>query len=324
MRLIDSPAIALALALASSAGLSAAEIALAPVEVVETKAVFGRLETRDLVPARARIGGILVRRDVVEGVSVEQGQVVALVVDEKLALQMRAAEARIRSLVAEQSNARSELERAQALLQRGVSTQQRVDQLRTQVDVLTSQIAAAEAEQAVLNQQTRDGEVRAPVSGRVLQAPVTVGAVVLPGETVVTVAGGGTFLRLALPERHAATLKAGAAVEIGETQRRAGTIAKVFPQIENGRVIVDIEAADTGTYFYGERVMVHIPVARRTALAVPPAALSRRAGLDIVTLVTPAGTREKAVIAGRAIMTPVGRQVEILSGLEAGDRVMVP
>lgn len=315
-----APIVLIVAAFASLAG--AAEVTLTPREITETKAVFGRVEARNVVPARARIGGTLVRLDVTEGTTVAEGRGIALVVDDKLAPQLGAADARIRALTAERANALVELERAQALLARGAGTQQRADQLKTQVDVLAGQIAAAEAERAVLLQQGADGEVKAPVGGRVLYVPVTRGAVLMPGEAVATIAGGGVYLRLALPERHAASLGLGAEVAIGEGGRQKGRIVKVFPQIENGRVIADLETADLGTEFVGQRVLVQIPVARRTVLAVPPAAIRRAAGLDRVLIVSPAGPREVVVITGNPL--PDGSAVEILSGLAAGDRVVLP
>lgn len=322
-RTIRGVILAVSLCLGGHAAL-AGEITVQPVEIVETKAVFGRVEPRDLVPARARIGGVLARLDVDEGSVVEQGQVIGQVVDDKLALQLRAAEARLRGLAAEQANARGELERAQTLVTRGAGTSQRVDQFRTQVEVFSGQIAAAEADRAVLIQQGKEGDIVAPASGRVLKVPVTKGAVILPGEVIASVAGGGYFLRLALPERHAGALRVGAAVQIGESDKRLGRLVKLFPQIENGRVIVDIETSALGTFFVGERVMVHVPVARRKVLAVPAGAITRKAGLDLVELVTASGRRHAAVVAGMPVETPTGMQIEILTGLQAGDRVVLP
>ena len=204
----------------------AAEIELKPVDVIETKAVFGRVETRDVIAARARIGGTLVSIDVTEGDQVKQGDTIALVADQKLALQMNAAEARIRALGSEQANARTELDRARDLLARGATTQQRVDQLRTQVEVLRNQISAAEADKAVIVQQSAEGAITAPATGRVLSKRVTRGAVILPGEAVATIAGGGFFLRLALPERHAATLKVGATVPVDGREGKPGATGR--------------------------------------------------------------------------------------------------
>ncbi|HRE20842.1 MAG TPA: efflux RND transporter periplasmic adaptor subunit [Rhabdaerophilum sp.] len=313
-----------ALLLAASPAL-ATEIEVRPISIAETKAVFGRVETRDQVPARSRIGGTVTRLDVTEGSEIKAGDTIALIIDDKLEPQLRAAEARVRALTAERTNALTELDRAQALVARGAGTVQRVDQLRTQTDVLLNQITASEAEKAVLLQQQAEGAVKAPLSGRILKVPVTKGGVVLPGEVIAQVGGGGFFLRLALPERHATALKVGDAVVIGEGGQKMGKLAKVFPLIENGRVIADIEAADVGNYFVGERVMVAVPVARREALAVTKAAVVRRAGLDLVRIRNADGSESDiVVVTGGEVTTQEGPKVEILSGLRSGDKVIVP
>ncbi len=80
--------------------------------VVETKAVFGQVETRDIVPARARIGGTIQSIAVSEGSEVKEGDVIAVVVDEKLALQRDAAEAQVKALQSQLDNATTDLDRA--------------------------------------------------------------------------------------------------------------------------------------------------------------------------------------------------------------------
>src|SRR5690606_16108534 len=81
----------LAAALAAAAPAPAAEtLVLAPGTVPEWKAVYGRVEARDLVPARARIGGTVVELLVSEGDTVEAGQRIAVVRDDKIAFQIAA------------------------------------------------------------------------------------------------------------------------------------------------------------------------------------------------------------------------------------------
>lgn len=312
--------------LLAPASVPAGEIELRLSVAAETKAVFGRIETRDVIPARSRLGGTLVRLDVTEGDGVAEGQRIARVIDDKLALQLKAAEARIKALGAERINAEAELDRQNTLLARGFGTRQRADQLKAQSEVLKNQITAAEAERSVILQQASEGDVLAPVTGRIIKVPVSTGAVVMPGEQIAMVAGSGFFLRLALPERHAAGLKVGAEVNIAreDGQPAKGRLAKVFPQIENGRVIADVEVADLNTFFVGARVLVQVPVGTRTVLAVPEAAVSTRAGLDFVTLALPGGPREVSVVPGSRLTLDGGPAVEILSGLRAGDRVIVP
>lgn len=329
MTYFDAPARGLAVLLAFSLVFPAlgGEFLVKPTDIIETKAVYGRIEARDVIPARSRIGGTLSRLAVTEGDAVVAGQSIATVIDDKLALQLRAAEARIRALNSEQTNVHAELERAQTLLARGSSTQQRVDQLSTQLDVFKNQIAAAEADRSVILQQAAEGEVTAPVSGRIVKVPVTRGAVVLPGEPIAQIAGGGFFLRLALPERHANDLKLGAEVTIGESggmSSATGKLAKIFPQIENGRVIADVEVEKPGDYFVGARVLVHVPIRTRAVLAVPRVAVRTQSGVDFLTLATPGGKQEIAVVLGSPVLLKEGEGVEILSGARADDKVILP
>ena len=326
-----STAIAFLALLVSPAALVAAEFEVTPTMIEETKAVFGKVESRDAVPARARIGGTVREIRVDEGSEVAKGDVIAVIVDDKLALRQRAADARVEALKSQLANAETELARAEELLKGGNATQSRVDQARTEVEVLTSQLAAAEADRAVIAAEAAEGDVVAPAAGRVLRVPVTEGSVVLPGEEIALVAGGGYFLRLALPERHAAEIVEGAIVSVGDRSRLSGSdagigngrLAKIYPQIEDGRVLADVEVEGLGDYFVGERTLVWIPVGKRSVLSVPPAAVVTRHGIDYVRLAGDPGT-EVAVILGAAFEEGGAPRVEVLTGLRPGDRVDVP
>jgi len=328
--------IALSALLALPAASAAAEFVVTPAVINETKAVFGQVESRDAVPGRARIGGTIESIKVDEGSEVAEGDVIATIVDEKIALQRQAADAKIQALASQLKNAQTDLDRAEELLKRGTTTQSQVDQARTQVEVLANQMAAAEAERAVIAAQASEGEVLAPASGRVLQVPVTKGSVVLPGEEIALVAGGGYFLRLALPERHAAEISEGASVLVGDRPGAfasptamtkatgTGKLVKVYPQIQDGRVLADVEVDGLGDYFVGERTLVWIPVGKRTVLAVPPDAVATRHGVDYVRVATDKGDVEVAVVLGATFDDNGEPRVEVLTGLQPGDRIVLP
>ncbi len=308
-----------------------------PVQVevkTDFKAVFGRVESRDLVQARARIGGTIVSLDVEEGSSARAGAVIARVVDDKLALHMGALDARLKELEAEKQNASAELARGQSLFASGTIAKSRLDTLQTRVDVVSNQIAATQSERAVIVQQGAEGDVLAPASGRVLSVPVTKGSVVMPGETIARIAGGGYFLRLSLPERHAAQINEGDDVFVGGRgvgsatvtfeKARKGKLVKVYPEIEAGRVLADVEVDGLGDFFVGERTLVWIPVDQRNAISVPPESITTRYGIDYVSLVNGAEPIDVAVITGEQFETESGARVEILSGLRDGDKVATP
>ena len=295
-------------------------VVLEPVAITEWKAVYGRVEARDRIPARARLGGTLVELAVAEGDEVAQGDVLARVVDEKLGFQLSALDAQRGALEAQLTNAKAELTRGEELLAQGVTTVQRLDALRTQVDVVTGQIAALEAQRQVVEQQAAEGAVLAPVAGRVLDVPVATGAVVMPGEAVAQLGGGGIFLRLAVPERHAGDLTEGDAIEIeGASGTVTGRLAKVYPLIENGRVVADVEVEGLTDRFVDARVLVRLPVGERDARLVPEAALVTRGGRDFVAI---EGAGLRAVVPGAEVTVEGVAMVEVLTGLKAGDAVL--
>ena len=301
------------------------ELTLQPFEVAETKALFGRIESRFVVPARSRIGGTVVALDVAEGDTVEAGQVFARILDEKLELQLSAAEARLAAARSELENVQSELSRSEALLDRGSTTVQAVDRVRTTVTVARNAVAELESGKSVIVQQMAEGNVIAPSAGRVLSIPTRLGEVVLAGEPVATIAAGNVFLRLAIPERHAEALVVGALVAIGDgSDTREGHIEKVYPLIEDGRVTVDVAVTGLSDSFIGQRILVRVQIGTRQALAIPAAAIRRSAGLDLVEIATADAIWTVSVVPGPVVDTTDGPMVEILSGLRSGDRVILP
>jgi RND family efflux transporter MFP subunit len=313
---------------------AAAEFIVKATTVVEMKAVFGQVESRTVVPARARIGGTITELKVSEGDQVAAGEVIAVVIDDKIPLELRAAVSKINALSSQLENARTEVERVEELLAKGVAAQSRLDATKLQLEVVTNQLAAAEAEKAVIEQRAREGNSLAPASGRVLTVPVTPGSVILPGEEIARIATGRYYLRLSLPERHASEIAAGDEVAIGErglvqsaddpAMAHSGRIAKVYPEIANGRVIADVEVANVGDYYVNERTLVSIPVGKRSVLAVPLQAVKTLHGVDYVGVVTENGVTDVAVILGDFFMEGDGRRVEVLTGLRDGDRIALP
>ncbi len=313
-----------AAALASVAPASAENLAIAPVEITEWKAVYGRVEARDTVPARARIGGTVIELLVSEGDTVKAGQQIASVNDEKIAFQIAAIDAQMRATQSRLETAQADFDRTEALVKRGVATVQRLDQLQAEVSVARNGLASLEAQRSVVVKQGEEGAVLAPVEGRVLSVPVTRGAVVLGGEVIATIGGGGFFLRLSIPERHASMLKDGAALRItsGGTEHE-GRLAKIYPQITNGRVTADVEVEGLDTAYVDARLLVEVPVGTRQALLAPKGAVITRAGIDFVTVESGGGEVERAVVTGKAINRDGIEYIEILTGLSAGDMLVV-
>ena len=296
-------------------------------EIADRKAVVATVEPVRQLVARARIGGTIASLSIREGDDVTAGAVVAQVADAKLALQMQAMDSRIASLKSQAAQAKTDYDRIADLAKRGVSTQTQADQAKTNLEVAERNLNAMKGDREVIAQAASEGAVLAPAAGRVLSVPVSVGRVVLPGETVATLAEDRYILRLQLPERHAKFLRAGDRVLIGargladEPATREGHVRLVYPEIQGGRVIADVEVAGLGDYFVGERTRVYIEAGKRRAIVIPAAYVYRRAAVNYVKL---ADGDEVVVQPGEVNDDGGVRTVEILSGLVDGDRVAAP
>lgn len=317
--------------LLTSAAHAVALFTVAARMVPDEKAVFATVESRNVVPARARIGGIITRLAVKDGDRVTAGQVIATVEDHKLQLQIAALDAEIAGLRSQLAQAEADLARDEALAKSGNVSRQQLDHARTAVQVATSALDARIGQRAVAAQQQAEGAVLAPIAGRVLTVPVTDGTVVLAGDAVATLAERNFVLRLLVPERHALHLKAGDTVrldgqDLGESGPAFGTITLVYPQITAGEVRADATVPGIGDYFVGERVRVWIPAGKRRAIVVPASFVFTRFGLDYVRL----KGRDEAVLdtpvqRGLPLPTPAMPDgLQILSGLSAGEVLVRP
>lgn len=320
----------LALLVLIAARAAAAELFVAERRTVEDrKAVFATVESVREVEARTRIGGTLSKLLVREGDRVEAGALLAEVEDRKLALELAAIDARLDALAAQRRQAAQDLERARTLRAQGAVPQARLDEAQAAFDVIEAQIAATRAERAVVEERRREGRVLAPQAGRILSVRGTEGSVVMPGETIARLATRTYVLRLRLPERHARFMRAGDPVEVGarglaerpDAVLGTGRLILVYPELENGQVVADAEVEGLGDFFVGERVRVTIAADRREAILVPPEFVRRATGVDLVRLESglevPVQRGPTRFFNGRAM-------VEILSGVQPGDRLVLP
>jgi RND family efflux transporter MFP subunit len=315
-------AFALAACFCQPAG--AEEYLVEPRDVEDVKAVIATIEAVDTTRARARISGELEDLRIDEGSRVIAGEVIATVVDAKLPIKLSELDAKIEATRSQLTLARLEYDRIEKLRQSGTVSQARFDAAQTDLAVAQGQLAAAIAERATVARQLEEGAVLAPASGRVLRVEATQGMFILAGETVAIVAAETHVLRLSLPERHARFIGEGDTVRVGARGLSieakglgTGTIRQVYPEIKNGRVVADVEVANLGDYYVGERTRVYVATGKRRTFTVPRDYLIRQFGLTYLRL-KDAGD---IVVQTGAV---IADEVEILSGLRPGDTLVRP
>ncbi|MEX6723310.1 efflux RND transporter periplasmic adaptor subunit [Parapedomonas caeni] len=298
--------------------------------VPDTKVVAATIATKDMAEARARIGGTLVRRLVDEGQRVRRGQLLAVVVDDRLTFETRAYDAQVAAAEAQYANARAEYDRVKPLYEKGWYAKARLDQAEAAAKAAAGALEAARAQKAAAAELGDQGKVFAPEAGLVTAAPVPLGSVVTAGQSIAAIAVDRTVLRIDMPERQAGALKVGLEVGIlngaAAGAVRTGTIEQVYPSVASGRVMADVAVPGLRNDRMGARVRVAVPLGQRKAIVVPRGYVVTRFGVDYVKLLVKSGkTLDVPVQRGAAMTAPgITDGIELLSGVRAGDVLVRP
>lgn len=300
---------------------AAGRLTVRPQTVADMKPVPATLTTRDMAEARARIAGTLIALTVKEGDLVRQGQVIARIKDDRLALQTGAFDAQVGAAAAEASRAQADLARTRDLFSHGVYAQARLDQVEAQAKAASANLAAARAQRGASAELGAQGAVLAPAAGRVLTADIPVGSIVMPGQSIARITAGPLVVRIELPEGQARALKVGDLVQLSAEDLRGaatqGAVTQVYPSVTAGQVVADVTAAGLPQDLIGQRVRAQIKIGERQALVVPKTYLVSRFGVDYAKLVRADGTVSETPV--QTTSGPNEASVEILSGLRAGD-----
>jgi multidrug efflux pump subunit AcrA (membrane-fusion protein) len=193
---------------------------------------------------------------------------------------------------------------------------------------LRASIQASEATMKLAGRQLRDTEIRAPFDGFVEKRLVNLGELVKTQVPVMTVVRLNPLKVIAeIPEKMAPWIQNGQAVELRvdayHDRTFTGKVSRISPAVNTATRAFPFEAlvpnADTvlkpGTF-----ARVHIESGKvDNVLTVPYAALQYRYGVNRVFVVqgTKLALRELSVGERR------GDRIEVMSGVNAGDRVVV-
>lgn len=295
-----------------------AVVETAPVElgtIARRVTVSGVVEPIRRVGITTRIGGAILSIDALEGDYVEAGSILARLDDREVRAQLASAKASYEL-------ARSNFERSEQLLDRQVITVAEYDRDRTA-------LAAAEAQLEQLRTQLDYTLVRAPISGVITDKMVEAGDIVGVQTRLFTIADIDTMVvRVQVSELDVVQLDPGDAVAVMldayPDRQLTGRIRRIFPAADPATRLVPVEIA---LYQDSDRI------ARSGFLARVELALSAKTGVLLVpssAIVGDASTSsvfvvEDGIALRRSVRTGLNSEgrVEILSGLDAGEPVVV-
>ncbi|WP_176475867.1 efflux RND transporter periplasmic adaptor subunit [Halomonas salipaludis] len=306
----------------------------------------GRLEAGANRRLSFRLDGQLDAFEVSVGERVAAGQPLARLDSTDIELQRDQAQAGLASAAATAANAEAEWQRTRRLYEAGSAAARQLDAVRAQVESARAQQRSAERQMALAERQLGFAELDSPGACRVAQRLVEAGENVGAGQPVLVLAcGEGMDVRAALSEDLLERVEEGDRVEVelpllGLTL--PGRVAEIGLPLQPPqatwplRVSLDIDADDSAsaTLTPGMAAEILLPQAANGAdsLWVPMAAVGEDAAGHYVYVAiaedateADANGRPLAQIERREIGLGrrQGESLEIVAGLDAGERLVV-
>lgn len=342
------------------AQVSAQTVSVAPVQtgsVADRLTVTGTVQAADLLAVTPQIGGLQIRRVLVEaGDRVITGQPLVTLDDTELRTQIQQAEAEIdvaqahvqqevanlAQAEATLAEAEANLDRYQSLADQGAVSLEELDSRATQamtrresVGVAQADVASAEAtvrsrqlELARLQTQLTYTAVNAPTDGIVAERPASVGdASSLSNEVISLIQNNQLELAVEVTQAQLPQIAVGAPVTItaskDPTINLTGTVQEIQPLVDpesrNAQVLIRLPANER--LRSGMFLIADIEAGQRSGQTVPaPALLPQPDGSLQVYVLSPEGT---AVARTVEVGTRLSDKVEILQGLQPGEQVIV-
>lgn len=266
------------------------------------------------VKVLSEVEGRVLTLRVEEGDWVKNGQVLATLVRDDQAIAFKKAQL-------QETNARAAFDRATELVERELISREEFDKLS--IDYEIAQQELAEAEWAL-----KKTTIIAPFSGRITARMTQLGQHVRPGDELFQVTDFDPLVaRIYLPERDVLGLEEGQDVQIRLDAATevyfAGWIRQISPVVDTstGTVKVTVEATEPPEQVRpGSFVTVNIVrVTHSDALLLPREAVLKELQKAHVYVAEDDVAEKRAVTLG----LEEGELIEVLSGVAAGDRVIV-
>jgi len=286
------------------------------VEFADVVEALGTARANETVTITARVTDTISRINFESGQRVDAGTILVELTDTEEAAGLTEARTTLRE-------ARRDLDRTNDLIARAVVPQSRLDEATAAVERAAARVASIEA-------QLADRIVRAPFAGIVGLREVSLGGLVRPGDTIARLDDTSRIkLDFTVPERFLAVVAPGMEIAAQTSaypgEVFSGEIAQIDSRIDpvTRSVIIraEIENLD-GRLLPGQLMTVEVRRDIRDRPAVPGAALTRYLDQTYVYVVESSDgetvVRQRTITLGRRS----GTMVEVLSGLETGERII--
>lgn len=288
----------------------------------------GTLQPQQSATIIAEVGGTVTTVNAVEGQNVARGTLLAVISDESAAQAARSAQTAMQSAQTAVTIARRDLERSSSLASAGAVPRRDVDVARAQVANAQAQLAQAQSQLTEARERVGHQRVTAERAGTISEKRISVGDVVTPGAPLFTIVDLSSLqLEASVTSDALAALRPGAAVDVEvrgyQNEPFRGTVTRIAPTVDpsTGQVRVYVVIGNEGRRLVGGLFAEGtITTVARMGIVIPLAAVDESTDQPAVTRINN-GVAER-VIVRLGVRNEAQGIVEVLAGLNAGDRVL--
>jgi RND family efflux transporter MFP subunit len=278
---------------------------------IATEEVVGTVRAKLRAVIEAKVSGKIARMVVVPGQQVRHGELLA-------SIDAREIQARLEQALAVRQQAEGDLRRDASLLEQNILPQ-------SQYDAAQSKFRVADATVREVETLLGYTKVEAPFDGTVTRKLADVGDLAAPGKPLLELEDSRTLrLEADVPEAVVGALTLGDRLPVRlaamETDLE-GVVSEIAPTADPGSrtVLVKLDLPSTPSLRAGQFGRVAMPVGGTSALRVPASAVVVRGQMELVFVVSEGKARLRIVRTGKRI----GHDVELVSGVDAGETIVV-
>lgn len=293
----------------------------------------GQVEATQSAMISTRMMGYITGVHVRVGDAVKEGQLLFSISSADIAAKKAQTEAAIAQADAAFQNAEKDYERYKTLFKNQSASAKELENMELQYNGAKAALQAARQMRNEVEAQMSYTNVRAPFSGVVTQKMMDVGNMASPGMPVVAIEGKGSLrISASVQEADIAALKPGTAALITIAAARKvvkGTVTEVSAssQYSGGQypVRISIPAADQKDLYAGMFAQISIAAPEglahtQDAVMVPLSSIVRRNELAGIYTISHDNT---ALLRWVRLGKEQGNEVEVLSGLDKGEKFIV-
>jgi len=307
-----------------------ANTTLIPATVFRTPIVESAVGTVRAVHETAIASKLLakvVKVNVQAGKEVRAGDVLVQLDDEDLQAQVRQTDAAITAQQAVCENARTAYQRVKPLYEQGIEAKTEFDRVDAELKVARAELERLQQVRGQARTVLEYATIRSPIDGKVIEKHIEEGDTASPGQALLTLYDPAR-MQLVASVRESLTQRLEVGQEIGVRidaldKTCAGQVSEIVPAAEaaSRTFLVKVTGPCPVGVYSGMFGRLLIPLDEQEVTVIPHDAVRRIGQLDIVNVAekTELGDmlRRRIVQLGRTF----GDQVEVLSGLHAGERV---